>query len=271
MTAHSPRILTDAETSLMENAPHGAALSPLAKFGLPTRRVEAWHYSDLRASMLKDANPASELQMQEAKEALQNHERLTDSIRLPFLNGHFSKLRDVKKALETDLPKSVTIKELEDHELRDAGSFGEDEAANAVGWINAGFATSGLSIRVKAKSHVERYLGLSNIYVGSDEGVAATSHTVSLGAGSSATFIDRSTGPNGVSYLNSTMVDLEIGEGAHATWILDQEEGDAAHRLSRLRVTLAKDAKLTMFAINAGGKFVRQELDFIVAQCYGVV
>ncbi len=263
MTAHTPRILTDAETELLKVAPHSEALAGLGEFGLPTRRVEAWHYTDLRAQMPKGLAPMAEPQKQESKEALEGHERLMDSIRLPFINGHFSKLRNVQKTLEDDLPKSVTIKELDAAELAATTSFGEDKG-NAVGWISSAFATSGVSIHIKSKATVERPIGLSNLFVKADNGIAATRHSVTFKAGSTATIIDRTLGPNDSAYLNSSVVDLTLEEGANATWIIDQEEGDAATRLARLSVRLEKDAKLTLFIMNAGGKLVRQELDFVV-------
>ena len=264
MTAHTPRILTDAETNLLEATPRSDALAGVTEFGLPTRRVEAWHYTDLRALMPKGFAPMAEPQMQESKEALAGHERLMDSIRLPFINGHFSTLRNVQKALEADLPKSVTIKELTAGELSAMSAFGEDKA-NAVGWINATFATSGLSIHIKPNSTVERPLGLSNLFVNAENGVAATRHAVTFKAFSTATIIDRTLGPNDTAYLNSSVVDLTVEEGANATWIIDQEEGDAATRLARLSVRLEKNATLTLFVMNAGGKLIRQELDFVVA------
>ena len=59
MTAHTPRILTDGETSLFAAydaaKPAGfedareAAIASLRELGLPTRRIEAFHYTDLRA------------------------------------------------------------------------------------------------------------------------------------------------------------------------------------------------------------------------------
>ena len=61
------------------------------------------------------------------------------------------------------------------------------------------------------------------------------------------------------------MTDLIVGEGADVTWVIANTEGDAAHRLARLSVKLEKDAKLTLFLLNAGGKLVRQELNFVVA------
>ena len=57
MTAHTPRVLTEGETSLIEafeasgltGADREAAMASLKETGLPTRRVEAFHYTDLRA------------------------------------------------------------------------------------------------------------------------------------------------------------------------------------------------------------------------------
>ena len=59
MTVHTPRILTDGETALVSayeaanftnrKSARDVAIEALKANGLPTRRIEALHYTDLRA------------------------------------------------------------------------------------------------------------------------------------------------------------------------------------------------------------------------------
>src|ERR671922_1410510 len=108
------------------------------KAGLPTRRVEAWHYTDLRRLLnsvpafdsSKDAKPADPL--------------IAGSSVLPVLNGIAAK--------RTVSIEGVTVKRLE--EMLQDGSFapalelsGTDDA---VGAINAAFVADGFFLDIEA-------------------------------------------------------------------------------------------------------------------------
>jgi Fe-S cluster assembly protein SufD len=51
-----------------------------------------------------------------------------------------------------------------------------------------------------------------------------------------------------------------MGEGAEVIWVILQDHADGATHLGQFNAELGKDAKLTLFVMNAGSKLVRQEV-----------
>ncbi len=101
MTAHaSPRTAAEATIAQQFEALKALALSPrraaaferFAAAGLPTRRVESWHYTDLRAA-LSDAAPlapAPDRTAIEAARALLAGIDKAGAVRLVTVNGKFA-------------------------------------------------------------------------------------------------------------------------------------------------------------------------------------
>lgn len=270
MTHHTPHLMTEAETSLVgafdtlsgieprgpdRREDRSAALAALKKSGLPTRRVEAFHYTDLRSLLSGSFAATARPSAREASEWSVDYSRMVSAIRLPFMNGHyFSDLAD-------DLPNGVSLLP---GAARPESDIDFADPARAVDTINTLFANDGMSIEVDPDVTVGTPIGIANLYRGDHPGIAASRNRVEMRNGSKATFIDRSIGADDVGYLTSQVTDLIVGEGAEVTWIIANTEGNAAQRLARLNVRLEADAKLVLFILNAGGRLVRQELDFVV-------
>ena len=82
-----------AEQERREPSPSRAsAFARFAAAGLPTRRVEAWHYTDLRASMA-DAAPIlaapTQTDIEAARSRLAGRERFAAGAQVVLLGGHF--------------------------------------------------------------------------------------------------------------------------------------------------------------------------------------
>ncbi|MEM9676593.1 MAG: Fe-S cluster assembly protein SufD [Pseudomonadota bacterium] len=269
MNAHTPRLLTEGETGLIEAYKAAdwlpgaddvgdirtVAIDAIAAHGLPTRRVEAFHYTDLRALLPAGFKPSQRPTIADASAAMTDYERLVSAVRIPLVNGHY--FADIAG----DCPQGVSIVPTFLNAGLGAGTL---DAADAVNTINSAFVTDGVAVTVSKGIAVEAIMTFAHSYVGEGGGIAATRNSVTVEDGASATMVDRSCGNDDLAYLRSTVTELTVGEGADLTYILSIEEGDAAQRLASLKVTLAKDAVLNLFVLNAGGKLVRQELDFSV-------
>lgn len=269
MTAHSPRILTDAETQLVrafetvcEELPGNeqlkqnrkVAIETLKSNGLPTRRTEAFHYTDLRALMAAGYQSSPRPDFEAASSAMLDYERLISSLRVPMVNGHyFADMGD-------DLPDGLSIEPgIRAHDLT-------ADLADSVELINTAFVTDGVNIIVAADARLEGVLTIANSYVGEDKGMAVSRNSVLLKPGAFARIVDRHCGNDGKQYLSSAIVDIDIQQGAELNYVLEIEEGDLAQRLSRLNVRLHKDSKLNLFVLSTGCKLVRQELRFDVLE-----
>lgn len=213
------------------------------KAGLPTRRVESWHYTDFRR-MLTAVPAYDQTAKAEAREPV-----LPDATVLAVLNGIA-----VKKTPEIE---GVTISRLED-KLSD-GSFapamelaGPDDA---IGAINAAFVADGYFVDIAPGAELAAPLELQNVQAG---GQAHVRLPVRVGAGAKATIVERQTG-TGAAFVSS-VGHLLIGEGADVVYIVVQDQPDDATHLGQFNADIGANAKLTLFIMNAGGKLVRQEV-----------
>ena len=209
------------------------------KAGLPNRRVEAWHYTDLRRllSAVPEFDPTAKA---EAVQPLVAGSRV-----LPVLGGRAEvKGADGVRRVEELLAEGTLN-----------GLLKPTDAADAIGAINAAFAADGLSIEVAAGAAPEAPIEIQNVQAG---GQTHTRHLVNVGEGARATFVERQTG-SGVA-LVSSVSHLTVGDGAEVLWVILQEQPGGASHLGQFNATIGKDAKLTLFVMNAGGKLVRQEI-----------
>ena len=246
--------LTDTETTLIDSAIRSESLSDLKRYGLPTRRVESWHYTDLRAA-LSLTSSASELPPASLAEGSESFNRWSSTTNFLFRNGTLS-------SSECN-SSNLAYTEMDQSELSSICSlFGTDERANAVGWINSAYASSGVNLTIN--KDMDSPICLSHNFHGDSNTSYAYRHKVKVEKGCKATIIDHHDGVNTIPYLTSCVTSLEVSEGASCIWVIDQEEGDCANYLSRLQLSMAKDSVVKILIINGGGNLVRQELDCVL-------
>jgi Fe-S cluster assembly protein SufD len=212
------------------------------KNGLPSRRVEAWHYTDLRRFLT--SVPA----FGAAGAARPVAATLEGSTVLTVLNGVAQGAHPVQ---------GVTVSRLKD-KLAD-GSFAPamdvQDPADTIGAINAAYVADGYFVEIAEGAQLAAPLELQNVQAG---GQTHTRFAVHIGDGAKATIVERQTGTDGA--LASSISHLLIAEGAEVTWVIVQDQPRTATHLGQFNAWIGKNAKLTLFVMNAGGKLVRQEV-----------
>ncbi|MVA23507.1 Fe-S cluster assembly protein SufD [Agrobacterium vitis] len=216
----------------------------LKRAGLPTRRVEAWHYTDLK-TLLRAIPDAATLTPSKAVAPL------VEAARIFELRQGLS--RDVSA------PDGVTVRAYSESLLdgtaaTDLVAFSKDDT---IGRINGSFVRDGYRLNVEDNVEVDRLIELQAHQGG---GQSHARFVASFGSGSKATVIERHRNSGEAAGLISSVSDLDLGEGAEVTWIIVQTQGLADTHLGQIKVVLGTDAKLKLFVINAGGKLVRQEI-----------
>ncbi len=229
------------------------AIAALRQHGLPTRRVEAWHYTDLRNRLREVHAPAPRPDLELAKQAFDGHNWLPEIIRLPIINGHYI------AELADELPDDVILARLGDAES--ALIDGALDQANAINVLNTAFVTDGFSMIVEEDTSIRQTIGIANAFCGDQSAMATSRNNVVVCRGAWSAFAERHVGPNDVAYTSNTVTNLWLGEGARARWVICQEEGDLATHLAQLNVTLGDDTDLEIFVVNAGGLLVRREIN----------
>ncbi|WP_406871527.1 Fe-S cluster assembly protein SufD [Aminobacter sp. P9b] len=212
------------------------------KAGLPTRRVESWHYTDLRRLL------ASVPAFDASAEAKPIAALLEGSTLLSIVNG---------VSAATPSVDGVTFQRLGD-KLVDGSyapalvTYGSDDA---VGALNTAFVADGYFVDIEAGTQLEKPIELQNVQAGGQSHVRLP---VRVGAGAKATIVERQTGEG--AGLVSSVSQLLLGDDAEVLWLIVQDQPETATHLAQFKAELGKNAKLTLFVMNAGGKLVRQEV-----------
>jgi Fe-S cluster assembly protein SufD len=213
------------------------------KSGLPTRRVESWHYTDLRRLLtsVPDFDPTASVK---AVAPI-----VEGSAVLPLLNG--------VSTAKVPAIEGVTIQRLSE-KLTDGSiapgldPYGTDDA---IGALNTAFVADGYFVDIADGAKLEKPIELQNLQAGGQTHVRLP---VRVGADARATIVERQAGEG--SGLASSVSQLVLGEGADVTWLIVQEQPETATHLAQFKAHLGKNSKLTLFFMNAGGKLVRQEI-----------
>jgi Fe-S cluster assembly protein SufD len=212
------------------------------KAGLPTRRVESWHYTDLRRllSTVPDFDASAK-----AKSVAP---LIEGSTVLSLANGVSSAVSGID---------GVSVQRLSD-KLTDGSyapalvTYGKDDA---IGAINTAFVADGYFVDIEAGAQLDKPIELQNLQAGGQSHVRLP---VRVGAGAKATIVGRQTGEG--AGLVSSVSQLLLGDDAEVLWLIVQDQPETATHLAQFKAELGKNAKLTLFVMNAGGKLVRQEI-----------
>jgi len=213
------------------------------KAGLPTRRVESWHYTDLRR--LLTVIPPHDATAAVAPLA----PVLEGSVVLPILNGVSSQ--------PATAPAGVSVERLAE-KLAD-GSFSRplepQGADDTIGAVNAAFVQDGYFLDIEAGATPAAPIELQNVQAG---GQSHVRFPVRVGDGARVTVVERQTGA-GAGFVTSVS-NVVVGDGAELRWLIVQDQPEGVTHLGQFNAWMGTDARLLVFVMNAGGRLVRQEV-----------
>ncbi|MDK9694887.1 MAG: Fe-S cluster assembly protein SufD [Siculibacillus sp.] len=241
-----------------------AAFARFAGTGLPHRRIEAYHYTDLRALIASAPEPAGRPSLSAATAAVgADVFAAVGAARVVLVDGWFSpKLSDL-----SGLGDGVTVASICDT-LSSGGSadglgrlIGPGSAAESdpLVALASAFWTDGIVVRVAPGATMERPLEIRHLASGASV-TACVRHLIEVGAGAKAEFLESHESPDGVAIHAHTLTELVVGDGAEATLIDRQREGDQAVRLSSLAVSLGDGAKFDHTLATLGAKLARTQI-----------
>lgn len=212
--------------------------------GLPTRRVEAWHYTDLR-SLLKTVPATGPAR--------------SDGAMAPLVGGsHLLSVVDGRMVSE-QTPDGVSCTSFRD--ALESGKAGKEltvrGADDVIGRINGAFVTDGCRIEVDDDLELDTPLEIQSVHSG---GQTHIRNPVIIGERAKGVFVERHSAVGNSDALVSTITDLRVGAGADIIWVISQKQGLSDAFFGQINIWLGAGAKLTLFVANAGGHLVRQEI-----------
>ena len=223
-------------------------LSIISEAGLPTRRIESWHYTDLR-------NLLRGLPGRQSGAARTVDPLVRGSAVWPVVQG---------KSAELTAPEGIELTPYMDllvsgEAAKSLVGRGSDDL---IGHLNGAFVGDGYVFSIADGTELDQIIELQSVQSG---GQVHTRFVAKAGAGSKATVIDRNIGDKAEEGLSTSVTSLEVADNAELTWIILQGRFHNDQHLAQLNARIGKDAKLKIFVINAGGKLVRQEVHVDVA------
>lgn len=219
-------------------------VAEFSEAGLPSRRMESWHYTDMR-TLLRKVPDVNDFGAAEAVEPL-----LEGAAILPVVQGTAGKPAELAGLAARPFAEALASGEA-------AGMLAARGADDLVGRLNSAFVSDGFSIDIAAGAALDRPVEIQAVQAG---GHAHQRFPVTVGKGARATIVERQAAHGDKAGFSSSISTLELAEGAEVTWILVQEKGGDDVHLGQFSVTIGADARLMLFILNAGGKLVRQEI-----------
>ncbi|TCZ56603.1 Fe-S cluster assembly protein SufD [Roseicella aquatilis] len=224
--------------------------------GFPTRRVEAWKYTDLR--------PVADAGFDEALSAVDSTPDLPTAYgaaRAVFVDGRFRTDLSTLDGLACRVEGLAAALPGLDGRL---GQLARVEAQPMVA-LNTMLFEDGLVVTVPA-GVAAGVLDLVSLGTASERPEAFhPRHLIRLEPGASLTIVETATGPDEARYLHNPVYEIEVSEGATLTHARIQQEAARAFQLSTVYARVAAGGTYDNFTLNAGGRLVRNEIHTVLA------
>ena len=236
-----------AEQERRERSPaRAAAFARFAAVGLPTRRVEAWHYTDLRASMA-DAAPIlpslTRADIEAARSRLAGRERFAAGAQVVLLGGRFiSELSD-------RLPSGVSIAE---------GRISANAVDDPLAALNEALSPSGPAIVVARGVKLAEPITVLHLTDETSSYSVYSRTAITIEAEAQASFVEMFDGAHaGVQRHAATILTLADGARAKHVAVVGDEPG--LHIETQI-CELARSAELAAFGLVSGGELTRRQI-----------
>ena len=243
-----------AEQERREPSPaRSAAFARFAATGLPTRRVEAWHYTDLRASMA-DASPIlaapGRADIEAARSRLAGRERFAAGAQVVLLGGRFI------PELSDRLPTGVSIAE---------GPVAPNAVDDPLAALNEALSPSGCTISVAREAKVAEPITVVHLTNEASSHSVYSRMAIALDVEAQASFVEIFDGAHAAVQRHAATV-MTLADGAKARHVAVVGDEPGLHIETQV-CELAERAELGAFGLVSGGELTRRQIFVRMTGC----
>ena len=234
-----------------------AALANFGEKGFPTRRQEAWRFTNLRALERSEFLPD---EGEAAAPALDGYRLAEATHRLVFVNGRFAPTLSQIGSLPQGAWLASTARTLAERPDALAAAIEETDTAGAQPFasLNAALFADGFVLILEPGVRLDHPVEIVHW------GAAATHASwhertlIALGEGSCARILESFAG-NG-SYWTNLVTTVRLGKGAVLQHAKLQDEATQALHFAVTRTHLAERARYESFVLTLGGRLARDDI-----------
>ena len=222
------------------------AFARFAAAGLPTRRLEAWHYTDLRASMA-DASPIlaapKGADIEAARSRLVGRERFAAGAHVVLLGGRFiAELSDC-------LPTGVSIGE---------GPVAANAVDDPLADLNEALSPCGCTISVARGAKLAEPITVVHLTNDASPHSVYSRTAIALDVAAQASFVEIFDGAHAAVQRHAATI-MTLADGARARHVAVVEDDPGLHIETQV-CELADSAELTAFGLVSGGELTRRQI-----------
>ncbi len=242
------------------------AMRDYAARGLPSRRVEEWKYTDLRAQLAEAYPPApliaGAVSAEDVDKTLGPALAAIDGHRLVVVDGRFrAELSDIE-ALE-GFGEVVSLAEAlaaPPEWFRPVFGKVNPPDIDPLVALNTALMSGGVVLRIEKGARVEKPVHLIHVHAAKQPACLAARNFITVGEGASLTVMESYVSVSDAPVQRLPVSEIVIGDGAQVQHLKVQAEGAAATHLATWMARIGAGARYDVLQLSTGAALARDQL-----------
>ncbi len=240
------------------------AMERFAALGFPTRKVEAWKYTDIAKVFAQPHHPASPHAA--APEDIDPYLIPgLDAHVVVLLNGRFQPTLSSSEALPGGMIVSSFASAAEENTDLFDKHFGRyaDYTDAPLTALNTAFAQDGVFVYVPKGVVLEKTVHVLNLISGEDNVLVQPRSLFIVEEGASLRVVESTVGSSHAQTLSNSVIEIYVGRNANARYYQIQDAGDAASEVNTVHVYQEADSVFSTHTLTLSGGVVRNNLSIL--------
>jgi Fe-S cluster assembly protein SufD len=248
-----------------------SALDAFNATGFPTRRLEAWKYTDLKPLADADFQLLPAEPGNAAREALRARiDAATASLggsRLVFVDGHYDSALS-RQPRDAAAKPAIVVSDLASAwpRFEQRRTQRQPSAGHPLALLNTAFAREGAWIEIPAGVRADEPVQLVLAASGTPGLAPQPRIVIELGEGAAANVVLQFLDANDAAGWINVVTEISLARGAQLGLQRLQEHGREQFHTSLTTATLAADSELRLATVDLGARLVRHDIEVSLAE-----